>query len=138
MPGSQVTEGGCLCGQVCYRFSGDPLLVAVCHCRHCQKQSGSAFGMVAAVPDAVFDLAGAVKVFHDKGETGRAVDRHFCPECGSPILSRIAALPGLTLIKAGTFDDPSRLAPSVEVYCDSALSFVSAIQGADRHARSNI
>lgn len=138
MPGSDLTEGGCLCGQVRYRFSGAPLLTAVCHCRDCQKQSGSAFGIVAAVPGAAFELAGTVKVFENTGETGRRVERQFCPECGSPILSLIEPLPDLVLIKAGTLDDPSALAPSIEVFCDSALAFVPAIQGTEKHARSNI
>lgn len=138
MPGSDLTEGGCLCEQVRYRFSGAPLLTAVCHCRHCQKQSGSAFGIVAAVPAADFELEGATRTFLGSGETGRSVERLFCPECGSPILSRIEPLPDLVLVKAGTLDDPSGLNPTIEVFCDSALAFVPALHGTEKHARSNI
>ena len=87
-------EGGCLCGQVRYGFTGDPLLVGVCHCRNCQKQSGAPFSLVVSIADA---------------------------------------LPGLTLIKAGTLDAPDEWAPSFEVYCDRAMPWMPEL-AAERHA----
>ncbi len=134
----EITTGGCLCGKVRYHFTGSPLLTAICHCRHCQRQSGSAFGIVIAVPAADFDLQGETRSFDDSSDSGRTVARLFCPTCGSPILSRIEPLPDLILIKAGTLDDPDTLQPAVEVYCDRALPFLPALAGTDRHARSNI
>jgi hypothetical protein len=132
------TTGGCLCGAVRYSFSGPPLLTAICHCRNCQRQSGSAFGIVAAVADADFDLQGDTKTFHDSSDSGRTVSRVFCPACGSPILSTIEPMPGIMLIKAGTLDEPGTLQPVIEVFCDSALPFLPALAGTERHARSNI
>jgi hypothetical protein len=132
------SEGGCLCGRVRYAFPGEPVLTAVCHCRHCQKQSGSAFSIVAAVPAADFTLVGQPRVYLDSSDGGRAVERHFCADCGSPILSIIEPMPGFVLIKAGTLDDASRLKPTVEVFCDHALPCVPPIQGTEKHAGSNI
>ncbi|MBL8649514.1 MAG: GFA family protein [Sphingopyxis sp.] len=132
------TTGGCLCGQVRYGFRGAPLLTAICHCRNCQRQSGSAFGIVAAVAAADFALQGDTRTFQDSSDSGRTVARVFCPECGSPILSTIEPMPGMVLIKAGTLDDPGSLQPAVEVYCDRALPFLPALAGTERHAGSNI
>lgn len=130
-------SGGCLCGQVRYRFTGDPLMVAVCHCRHCQKQSGSAFSLVCVVTDAQYRQEGETRIFQDRGDSGGTVDRHFCAHCGSPITSIAGILPGLTIIKAGTLDDPSPWRPAAEAYCDSALPWLPPL-AADRYPRSNI
>ncbi len=138
MADETTREGGCLCGKVRYAFSGDPVLTAICHCRHCQKQSGSAFSIVAAVPAADFRLVGKPAVYHDRSENGRPVERHFCAGCGSPILSVIAPMPGFVLIKAGTLDDSSGLDPTIEVFRDHALPFLPALPGTEKHAASNI
>jgi len=135
---TQVSHaGGCLCGNVRYAFDGEPLLVAVCHCRHCQRQSGSAFSLVIAVTDAAYRQQGETRVFVDTGESGALVLRHFCGNCGSPIVSIAGAIPGLTLIKGGSLDDPGLWTPSVEAYCDSSLPWLPAVAN-ERHARSNI
>ncbi|MES2492913.1 MAG: GFA family protein [Pseudomonadota bacterium] len=130
---SERHEGGCLCGQVRYAFSGDPLLVAVCHCRNCQKQSGAPFSLVVAVADDAFSRTGQTRVFDDQGDSGAVVHRHFCPECGSPIVSIADALPGLTLIKAGTFDSSCDWPPAFEVYCDRASPWLPPL-APERHA----
>jgi hypothetical protein len=132
------SAGQCLCGAVTYSFPGTPLLTAICHCRHCQRQSGSAFSIVAAVPRASFELQGETRIFADTGDSGRPVMRHFCPGCGSPIYSTIAPMPDMVLIKAGTLDTVAELTPTIEVFCDYALPFQPALHGTERHPRSNI
>lgn len=132
-----IHSGGCLCGQVRYAFADEPLIAAVCHCRHCQRQSGSAFSLVIAVTDAAFSQQGETRVFEDVGDSGQPVSRHFCGTCGSPIVSIAGALPGLTLIKGGTLDEPGRWTPTLEAYCDGSLPWLPPV-AAERHARSNI
>ena len=46
--------GGCQCGDVRYEITGDPLALYICHCRECQKQSASAFGMSLEVKRSDF------------------------------------------------------------------------------------
>ena len=88
-------EGGCLCGQV--RFSGDaePAFQAICHCKNCQKQAGTAYSVVIGVPSAAITLTGEVKTYQDTGDSGGTVDRNFCPACGSPLFSAAPSIPGL-------------------------------------------
>jgi hypothetical protein len=117
-------SGGCLCGQVRYSAEAEPAFVGVCHCRNCQKQTGTAFSIVVAIPKPALSVQGALKDYADRGDSGKAVTRRFCPQCGSPIVSEVEAMPDLTIIKAGTLDDTSRLKPTMEIFCDSAQPWV--------------
>ena len=127
--------GGCLCGQVRYSASADPAMVAVCHCKNCQKQTGTAFSVLVGVPKAAVSVHGNLKTFHDTGDSGQPVDRNFCPECGSPIFSDVAVLPDLRFIKAGTLDDTSWLDPKMHVYCDSAEPCVPIPEGSQKFGK---
>lgn len=130
--------GQCLCGGIRYEVAGRPLFSAICHCRHCQRAGGTAFSLVAGVPEAAFHQSGETRVYHDTSEGGRPVERHFCGTCGSPVLSRILPLPGVVLLKAGTIDDPGVIEPSVEVFCASRMRFLTPIPGAEQHVGSNV
>ena len=130
--GDAAREGGCLCGAVRYSISGEPLVTAVCHCTHCQKQGGSAFSVVAVVTDAQYSQSGETRVYADRGDSGKGVERHFCGNCGSPIVSLVEAMPGLTMVKAGTLDDPRGLNPTQEVWCGSAWDAVPPFAGTTR------
>jgi hypothetical protein len=128
--------GGRLCGRVRYSATADPAFVGVCHCTHCQKQTGTAFSVVVGIPKSAKSVKGSLKVFHDRGDSGQAVERNFCPECGSPIFSDLAVMPGVTFIKAGTLDDTSWLDPKVHVYCDSAQHWSSIPEGSHKFAKA--
>jgi hypothetical protein len=116
--------GSCLCGQVRYSAEVEPMFTAVCHCRNCQKQAGTAFTIVVAIPKTALKVTGRTKTFNDTGGSGNPVYRHFCPECGSPIASDVAVMPDITFIKAGTLDDTQWLAPTMELFCASAQPWV--------------
>ena len=119
-----IMSGGCLCGKLRYRIEGEPLFTAICHCRHCQKQSGSAFSVVVGVPPASLTITGISKVYADVGESGQPVGRRFCPECGSLVTTEIAAMPDFVAVKAGTLDEPASLKPGMHIWCDHALPWV--------------
>src|SRR5215470_564126 len=127
--------GGCLCGQVRYSADAEPVFTAVCHCRNCQKQAGTAFSIVVVIPRTALTVTGHTKTFHDTGDSGQPVARRFCPECGSPIFSDVTVMPGLTFIKAGTLDDTSWLDPKMHVYCDSAERWTPIPEGSQKFAK---
>jgi hypothetical protein len=131
-----MLRGGCLCGAIRYQMEGPAGVAAVCHCRNCQKQSGSAFSVLVGARASALRVEGQTAVYHDRGDSGAAVDRHFCAACGSPIYSSLPAAPEVVYIKAGTLDDTARLAPRVHVWCDSAWPWTAFPEGAVRIARN--
>jgi hypothetical protein len=127
--------GGCLCGQVRYSANADPAFVGVCHCTHCQKQTGTAFSVLVGIPKSAMSVRGRLKTFRDTGDSGQPVDRNFCPECGSPIFSDLAVMPSVSFIKAGTLDDTSWLDPKVHVYCDSKERWTPIPEGSQKFGK---
>lgn len=74
----------------------------------------------SASPSAAVSVQGALKTYNDTGDSGKTVYRRFCPNCGSGVVAEAEALPGVTLLLAGTLDDPSSYKPVMELYCSSA------------------
>ena len=116
--------GGCLCGKVRYSADVEPVFTGVCHCRNCQKASGGAFAVVIGVPQTALDVQGHVKTYADRGDSGKAMYRRFCPDCGSTLMDEAEAMPGVTMIQVGTLDDASWVKPAMQIYCDSAQPWV--------------
>jgi hypothetical protein len=117
-------SGGCLCGKVRYSADVEPAFTGVCHCRNCQKASGSAFACVIGIPQPALSLQGTLQTYTDKGDTGKAMYRRFCPNCGSTVLDEAEAMPGIVMIQVGTLDDAGWVKPAMQIYCDSAQPWV--------------
>jgi hypothetical protein len=132
----EKATGGCLCGKIRYECQGDPAMVAVCHCKNCQRQSGSALSIIAGWPKAAVTITGTMTTYQDTGESGQPVLRRFCASCGSPIVSDVAVMPALTFIKAGTLDDTSRLKPAVHLFCESKQAWVPIEPGVPQVPRN--
>ena len=131
-----IIAGGCLCGKVRYSAPGEPVLTAVCHCRDCQKQTGTSFSVIIGVPSLALAVKGTLKTFDLTGDDDKPVHRNFCPNCGSPITSITEARPELSFIKAGTLDDASWLEPTVEIWCGSAQPWVSLVCDRQKFAKA--
>jgi hypothetical protein len=112
------------CAALCVTADAEPVFVAVCHCRDCQKQTGSAFAFLIEIPKTALELRGVLKTFTSLADSGRPILRHFCPECGSSIAEEPSIRPGLIIINGGTLDDPCSITPPMEIYCDRALPWV--------------
>jgi hypothetical protein len=118
--------GGCLCGQVRYTLAGEPAFNGLCHCRNCQRYTGSSFEAVTVYPSASVTVQGDLKTYNDTGDSGNAVYRRFCPNCGSGVIAEAKVMPNLTIVLAGTLDDTAGFAPSMEIYCSSAQPWFPA------------
>ncbi|ABC64034.1 GFA family protein [Erythrobacter litoralis] len=116
---SEAKSGGCLCGKVRYSVVADPAMAVNCHCKNCQRQSGSAFSTIIGVPDGSVSIEGEYKTYEDHGESGQEVLRDFCGNCGSPLFNRVAATPGLIWIKVGTLDDTADFTPAMHLWTKS-------------------
>lgn len=123
--------GQCLCGEVKFELASDPVMSGVCHCKNCQRQAGSAFSTLSAVPRPDLNFtSGTPKLFEDSStKSGGTVMRYFCGRCGSPLYSETPGQPGMAFIKSGTLDDTSDFAPQFHVWCDSKQSWVELEEG---------
>ena len=101
-----------------------PKTLRVCHCRDCQKFTGSAFGFLVGVPHHAFELRGTVKSYSKPADSGRLIVRRFCLECGSSIAEEPGSRPDLVILNGGTLDDPDSLTPAMQIYCNRELSWV--------------
>jgi hypothetical protein len=118
-------EGECLCGKIKYYSKSDPLFTIVCHCSHCQKQSGTAFSIIIGVDRKSLHISGDLKCYEDIGNSGKLVYRKFCGNCGSPIISDVSAAPDLLFIKAGTINNIKSLRPIKEIWTDHKLDCIT-------------
>jgi hypothetical protein len=100
-------EGGCYCGAVRYQAQGDAVFKGQCHCRECQYISGGHPNVVMGLPEPGFAYTKGTAKQHRRTDLDKPVTREFCPDCGTHILTRTPAVPGMVLIKVGTLDDPS-------------------------------
>ena len=108
-------EGGCQCGAVRYVVAGRPLTLYACHCRECQQQSGSAFGMSLIVPLAGFAIEGPVESFRRTAASGNVSDCHYCARCGTRIFhARVGA--DRAALKPGTLDRRDWLVPVAHIW----------------------
>ncbi|MEM9035103.1 MAG: GFA family protein [Actinomycetota bacterium] len=119
-------SGRCLCGAISYELSGDLIATAVCHCDHCQRQSGGAFSVNLIATQPQLAVQGDLALYEDRGRSGDDVfvHRYFCGSCGSPIYSLLMEPAGVIAVKAGTLDDKHDVEPTVEAWCDDKQAWV--------------
>src|SRR5262245_65660107 len=105
-------SGGCQCGAVRYQLAAEPVALYVCHCRECQKQSASAFGISVITPRDGFRLTrGTPKLWSRSTDSGNQLECAFCPDCGSRLWHRRVGGPDLIGVQgaaAGQPVDPPR------------------------------
>jgi hypothetical protein len=111
--------GGCMCGAIRYECSTEPIIMGNCHCRDCQRATGTAFAAAMLVPRNAVTIAGDVKYYDVTGDSGSIVSRGFCPTCGSRLFSK-PPIPELMGIMAGSLDAPSEFQPGMDCYTVSA------------------
>jgi len=119
--------GRCLCGAVSYELTGDVIATAVCHCEHCQRQSGGAFSVNLIAHVSQLAVSGELSVYGDTGDDGGDtvyVERRFCGSCGSPIVSELMGTEGVIAVKAGTLDDKSEVRPTMQAWCEHRQPWV--------------
>jgi hypothetical protein len=117
---AQKLSGGCSCGGIHYECDAAPLVMLNCHCRDCQQASGSAYAAIVAVPKAAVQMRGEPRYHKIIANSGKAVERGFCPTCGSQVTMKLERLPDILGLQAGSLDDPSTYRPAMDVFTSSA------------------
>ena len=108
----------CACGAVKFEFNTDPTFVAVCHCLDCKKSSGGEAATFFGVPEDDFTLiSGEPKAFHYIAQSGKGLDRNFCPQCGARVFtSNLDSFPRMIFVTLGSLNNPEGIAPMLEMY----------------------
>ena len=119
-------DGGCTCRAVRYRMTSAPLFVHCCHCRWCQRETGSAFALNAMIEaDRVILLAGAPEVVHTPSNSGKGQKIARCPACRIALWSNYAgAGDAVRFVRVGTLDAPDRLPPDIHIFTASKQRWV--------------
>jgi len=110
--------GQCACGAIKFGFDNDPDFIADCFCLDCRKASGGVMATFFAVPADDFTLySGNPKPFRYVAQSGKSLDRNFCPECGSRVFTtNLESFPGTVFVQFGSLDNPDFIAAKVEMF----------------------
>ncbi|KAJ4470831.1 Mss4-like protein [Lentinula aciculospora] len=140
-----VRNGSCLCGTVRFTVKGDPFHYLVCHCKNCQKSSGSAFMMNVWFKDKVFTMiAGqdALSFFQDTDtDTGKPLSRYFCSKCGSNVFFRMSPdLPrsDVHIVQGSAIEGSEIWAPRKESFLTNRLPWVNSLETKPKGKKSKL
>ncbi len=111
--------GQCLCGAVRIVVDGAPVRMAQCHCKDCQRSSGTGHASNAVFNAADVKITGETKSYTVRADSGNAYTRHFCPVCGGRMFATHTGRPGMIIVPVGTLDDTSWFTPQAVLYTRS-------------------
>lgn len=119
-------EGGCTCRAVRYRMNDKPMFVHCCHCRWCQRETGSAFALNALIEaDRVSLLQGDLELVDTPSQSGRGQRIARCAKCRVAVWSHYAgAGDAVDFVRVGTLDEPDRLPPDIHIFTASKQPWV--------------
>lgn len=122
-----VLEGGCACRGVRYRLMAEPIYTHCCHCRWCQRETGSAFVLNAMIEaDRVELLKGEPLAVMTPSNSGKGQKITRCPDCMVALWSNYAgAGDALHFVRVGTLDNPDRVPPDIHIFTDSKQPWVA-------------
>jgi hypothetical protein len=129
---TQGFEGGCGCRQVRYRMTGTPLFVHCCHCRWCQRETGTAFALNALIESSrVQLLSGKPELVDTPSNSGKGQKIARCPACRVAVWSHYAGGGEIvSFVRVGTLDDPDRFPPDIHIFTSTKQPWVVLPPGA--------
>jgi len=124
-------EGGCTCGHVRYRLAGMPMIVHACHCRWCQRETGTAHALNALYEaDRVVHAANEPEIIDTPSASGKGQRIARCPICKVALWSNYPqAGPAVRFVRVGTMDDPDRCPPDIHIFTSSKQPWVTFAPG---------
>jgi hypothetical protein len=129
---SRPHDGGCTCRHVRYRMTTGPMFVHCCHCRWCQRETGTAFALNALIEaDRAQLLSGQVEVVDTPSNSGKGQLIARCRKCRIALWSNYGgAGDRIRFVRVGTLDEPDRLPPDIHIFTASKQPWVVLPQNA--------
>jgi hypothetical protein len=123
-------EGGCLCGEIRYRVSGEIIDAGYCHCRICQRATGAPVVAWLTVPVGSFSyLRGTPSVYRSSAQS----QREFCGGCGTQLVFRRSEGPVTLDVTIASLDDPSLIRPEYHIWRESRIRWFETADTLPRH-----
>ncbi len=104
MPDKPFATGHCLCGAVNFTINAAPIATGQCHCKDCQRISGTGHVSLARFRAEDVALNGQTVSYAVTADSGNINTRHFCPICGSRVFGENSAAPGVMNVSVGCID----------------------------------
>ncbi len=122
--------GHCHCGAISFEADTDASKVIACHCADCQQFSGAPFRTVLPVPAEKLRWTGTPKTYVKVAASGNRRMQGFCGECGTQLYATEAdGAPKTMGIRLGCVDQRAQLAPTMQVWGQSAMPWLAAVSG---------
>jgi hypothetical protein len=129
-------KASCQCGKLTAIIADKAEATTVlCHCRDCQRRTGSPFGTIAYFPQEAVTVSGNPREFTRQTDAGNSFTTGFCPECGSTVYAKASRMPEITGVPVGAFADPSFPMPARSVYEQSRYFWAVLPEGMTHHPR---
>ena len=128
-------EGGCACGEIRYRLQSRPMFTHCCHCRDCQRLSGSAFALNALIESERVEITdGAPEAIMLSTDSGAGQEVYRCPNCRVALWSYYLSFRGgierdVRFVRVGTLDNPNAVPPDIHIFTTSKQSWFSIPDG---------
>lgn len=116
-------EGGCYCGEVRYRFAGEPGPAMQCHCRECQYIMGGNPNVFVIIPESGLQFTQGELSSFQRRDLETAATRHFCPKFGTAGGTTTSGAPGVFVVKVGTMDDSAFFQPDMTIVTKDVMPF---------------
>jgi hypothetical protein len=130
-------RAACHCEALVLNCTGEPAKISLCHCRDCQRRTGSLFSVAAFYPrEQVSRIAGRAERFERPSASGFRVTFHFCTGCGSTLWWEPERMPHLIGVAVGSFADPDFPMPVQAVWAQDRHPWLELPHGVRVHDRN--
>jgi hypothetical protein len=132
MTGDKVEtfDGACACGGIAFRMQSKPMFVHCCHCRWCQRETGSAFVLNAFIEsNRVTLLKGQVTEIEIPSQSGMGQIIARCPKCLIAVWSHYGGERRLSMVRVGTLENPHYMPPDIHIFTESKQPWVALADG---------
>lgn len=128
-------DGGCLCGAVRYRATGEPQARSLCHCRSCRKASGAPTVAWVVLRTRDFSFTRGQPVAF---ESSPGIERTFCGQCGTPLTYQRRNGSSTIDVTTATLDAPDDYAPTKEIWIEHKIAWETLSPETKHYPRSSV